>query len=123
MEETITALLANVAGGRRHWVRAPQAAARPFIVLNRISGTRDYTMQGPSGYVQSRVQVDVYAETYTSAKATARQAIAALSGVRTGSVLGVFLDAERDLTSEDAGTVKHLFRVSLDFNIHHLEGN
>jgi len=119
MEETITALLASVAGGRRHWVRAPASTARPYIVLNRIAGRADYTFQGPSGYVESRVQADIYADTYGAAKATARQVITSLSGRRTGSILGIFLDAERDLPVEDAGAVTHLFRVSLDFNIHH----
>lgn len=121
MEEAITALLASVAGGRRHWVRAPQSAARPYLVLNRISGIHDYTTQGASGYVASRVQIDVYADTYTAAKVTARQVVTALSGYRSGSIQGVFLDMERDLPAEDAGTVNHLFRVSLDFTIHHSE--
>jgi hypothetical protein len=123
MEEAITALLANVAGGRRHWVRAPQDTARPFVVLNRISGVRDYHMQGASGYVASRLQVDIYADTHTAAKATARQVRDALSGRRGSTIQGIFLDMERDLPAEDAGAVTHLFRVSLDFNVHHTEGN
>lgn len=121
MEEIVTGLLASIAGGRRHWVRAPQSAARPHLVLNRISGIRDYHSQGASGYVASRIQIDAYADTYTAAKATARQVVTALSGYRSGTIQGVFLDMERDLPAEDAGAVNHLFRVSLDFTIHHSE--
>jgi hypothetical protein len=121
MEEAITALLASVAGGRRYWVRAPQQAGRPFVVLNRISGLPDYHSQGPSGYVASRVQADCYAETYTAAKQVARAVKAALSGYRGGILQGVFADNERDLPAADAGEVKYLFRTSLDLIVHHSE--
>lgn len=121
MEEALTALLAGVASGRRHWGRAPQAVVRPFVVLNRISGVRDYHMQGPSGFVSSRVQADIYADTYTAAKTTARALVAAVSGHRGSIIQGVFIDAERDLPAEDSGTVNTLFRVSIDLNISHSE--
>lgn len=123
MEEAITALLANVAGGRRYWVRAPQGSAMPYVVMNRISGFADYTMQRASGYVASRLQMDIYAETYTAALTTARDVKARLSGYRGGVIQGTFLDAERDLPAEDTGSITKLFRVSMDFNIHHNEGN
>ncbi|WP_322990887.1 DUF3168 domain-containing protein [Hoeflea sp.] len=121
MEETLTALLAGVAGGRRYWVRAPQSAPRPYILMTRIGGVRDYAMQGPSGYVASRVQIDCYADSYTAAKAIGRDAMEVLSGHRGGSILGIFIDSERDLPAADAGEVTHLFRVSIDLNIHHQE--
>lgn len=121
MEEAITALLAHVAGGQRYWVRAPQKAKPPFLVLQRISGQRDYHSQGPSGLVTSRVQVDCYAATYTAAKTLARETTQALSGHRGDELQGVFLDGERDLPAEDAGAVNHLYRVSLDFITTHLE--
>lgn len=121
MEEAITALLASVAGGRRHWGRAPQTVSRPFLVLNRIDGVPDYVMRGASGYVASRVQIDAYADTYTAAKAAARDTIAALSGYRGGTILGIFVVSQRDLPAADAGEVNHLFRVSIDIMIHHQE--
>lgn len=121
MEEAITALLALVAGGRRFWVRAPQETAKPFIVLSRVSGVRDYHLQGASGYVASRVQVDSYADSYTEAKSVARATIDALSGHRGGAIQGIFIDSERDLPTTDAGEVNQLFRTSVDFIIHHSE--
>jgi hypothetical protein len=121
MEEAITALLSGVAGGRRHWGRAPQGVALPYVVMQRISGIRDYVTTGPSGYVQSRVQFDVYASTYGSARTTARALVAALSGHSGGTIQGIFIDSERDLPASDTGEVSHLFRVSIDAQVHHQE--
>jgi phage protein D len=118
MEEALTTLLASVAGGRRYWGRAPQTAARPFIVLTKITGLRDYQMSGPSGYVQNRVQCDCYGATYTEAKAAARALITAVSGHSGGVIQGIFVDSERDLPTADAGDVNHLFRTSVDLMIH-----
>ncbi|ODA67672.1 hypothetical protein A7A08_01707 [Methyloligella halotolerans] len=121
MEEALTALLADVAGGERYWVRAPQGTAAPYVVLNGITGNRDYNSQGPSGYVESRVQIDCYGETYGSAKTTARAVRSALSGVRSGALLGVFIDSERDFPAADAEEVNRMFRVSIDIIVHHQE--
>lgn len=121
MEEALTTLLASVAGGRRYWVRAPQGATLPYVVLNIVSGLRDYHTRGPSGYTQSRVQADCYGATYSAAKATARALRAAMSGVRGGDIQGVFIESERDLPAEDAGPVNHPFRTSIDLIIHHKE--
>ncbi|UUP19507.1 tail completion protein gp17 [Nitratireductor thuwali] len=131
MEEALVSLLVSVAGGRRYWGRKPQKnpdgseVERPYAVLKRITGLHDYHLQGASGYVQSRVQIDCYGETYTSSKHTARAVIAILSGFR-GTVAGtfiqgIFIDSERDLPAADAGEVTHLFRTSIDVFIHHSE--
>lgn len=122
METLLTSLLTSVAGGRRYWTRKPQKdPARPFVVMQRIGGVRDYHMQGASGYVASRVQIDCYADSYDSAKSTARAVSTILSGHRGGIIQGVFLADERDLSDADAGEVTRLFRTSLDFIIHHSE--
>jgi hypothetical protein len=121
MEEALTALLSGVAGGRRFWLRAPQGTAFPYVVMQRISGVRDYTMNAPSGYVASRVQFDVYAESYGTVKFTARALVDALSGHKGGAIQGVFIDSERDLPASDTGEVSHLYRVSIDAQIHHGE--
>lgn len=119
MEEQLTALLAGVASGKRYWVRAPQGTLPPYVVLSRISGVSDYHTQGESGYVVNRVQADCYGNTYTEALTTARAAEQAVSGRRVGVIQGIFLEGERDLPTEDAGTVNNLFAVSLDFMVHH----
>lgn len=128
MEEALTTLLAGVASGRRYWVTAPEGtdpAAGAYVVLNRISGVRDYHMDGASGVVTSRVQADCYGANYATAKATARAVTSAVSGYRGASggitIHGIFIDAERDLPGSDQGAVSQLFRVSLDLMVHHDE--
>lgn len=117
MEEALTALLAGVSGGRRYWGRAPQDAARPFVVLHRISQVRTYTFQGDDRLPQTRVQVDVYADTYTEARDTSAEIVDLVSGYRNGDLRGIFVDGVRDLPAADAGEVNHLFRVSMDLNV------
>lgn len=121
MEEALTDLLAAVAGGRRHWVRAPQTAVRPFLVLNRIDGQPNYHMQGSSGFVSSRVQIDCYADTYTAATAAARSVKTLLSGYKGGTIQGIFIESERNLPAADAGDVNSLFRTSIDITVLHGE--
>lgn len=126
MQEALTTILSSVAGGRRYWVRVPQSLSiRPYIVLNRVSGNRDYHMAGASGYVQSRVQVDVYAETYSSAQTTVRAVRDAVSGLTTTiggtQIQFITVESERDLPADDAGDITHLFRISLDLMVHHDE--
>lgn len=122
MEALLTSLLASVAGGRRYWVRKPQAdPGKPYIIMQRATRLPSYHMQGASGYVFSRVQMDVYGDTFSSTKAASDAVKAALSGHVGGIIQGIFLDGERDLPAADAGEVSSLFRISLDFTIHHGE--
>lgn len=132
MEEAITFLLLGDAGvtalvgNRVHWLRLPQSVGeKPYINLQRVTGRRDYRMQGASGLVSSRLQIDAWGETYSSAKHSARAVIAALSGYRgivNGTeIQGGFVDTERDLNDADAGDVNRLYRVSVDIEIWHSE--
>lgn len=128
MEAQITALLSSVAGGRRFWVKAPAnypnpqtLLARPYVVLTRIDGIRNYHMTGPSGYVESRVQVDCYGDTYTSVKSTVIAILAILSGYSGGDIQAIFVEGERDMPAADTGEVTELFRKTLDLIVHHGE--
>ena len=118
MEEALTALLAGIADGRCHWGRAPQGSPLPYVEMARVTGLRDYTMRGASGLTESRVQLDCYGSSYTQAKETARSVITTVSGHSDGDLLGIFVEAERDLTEADAGEVEHLFRISIDITVH-----
>jgi hypothetical protein len=125
MEEEITALLESIAGGRRYWVRAPQNAARPFVVMHRIDGIRGYTYAGSDGLVSSRVQANCFGNTYTEAKDTARALVGLLDGYTGGAMTGgvihaVFIESDgRDLAATDAGEVNRLFAIAVDFIAHH----
>lgn len=127
MEEALVAYLlagtglASVVGTRIHWVRSPQGTINPRIVLYRIAGERDMSLNnGPTGFVASRVQCDCIGTSYGSAKAAARALETRLSGYSgtSGGIRfeGAFLIGERD-DFFDTDTPDKLFRTSLDFNI------
>lgn len=131
MEESLVAYLKAYSGltsligsnpVRIYWTRAPQAVAKPYVTMQRISGNRDTHMQGVSGLVESRVQVDCYGLTYAASKGVARAVEARISGLaftQSGTVFQVcILDAERDGYEDDA-TPDKLYRTSLDFIIWH----
>lgn len=120
MEQELTALVGAIAP-RLFWSRATQtpAPARPYIVLSRISGVRRYHNQGADVLVASRVQIDVYGDTYVSAQDTGNAVIAVLSGYRGGSIQAVFIDSQRDLTGIDGVDPDELFRMSIDVIVHH----
>lgn len=121
MEEELTSLLASVAGGRRYWGRAPQGTPYPNIVLSKIGGVPNYHMQGASGFVSSRVQIDIYDEKWTGAISVARAVKSLLSGYSGGDIQAIFVESERNLPAADAGEVTNLFRTSIDVTIHHGE--
>lgn len=119
MEQELTTLLATAAP-RRYWSRAPQTPPqRPYVVFSRVSGVRGYHNQGDDGLAASRVQIDVYADTYTSVHSTAASIISVLSGYRGGSIQAVFVDSQRDLTGIEGGDPNELFRLSIDVIVHH----
>jgi hypothetical protein len=132
MEEAFPSLLTgasgvtDLVGTRIYWGRRSQStSALPAIVLTRVSGVRDYHMLDASGLVQSRVQVDCFAESYASAKSTARavrDAVNSYSGTVGSTVFQhVTIDSERDYDETESGADRHLFVTSLDLLIWHTE--
>ncbi|MGR3452880.1 DUF3168 domain-containing protein [Pseudooceanicola sp.] len=123
MEEELRALLladsgvTALASDRVNFGAHPQGEPLPAVVLNTISGAEGYTLSGPDGLLQARVQVDVYALTYGDAKRLARAVIAVLSGYSGGSFQGVFHESSRD--SREDGEARRPFRVSMDFTVVH----
>ena len=119
MEQEVTNLILPIAP-RLFWGRAPQTApARPYVVLSRISGVPGYHMQGSDGLVSSRIQIDVYADTYIAAHNTGNAIVGVLSGYRGGTIQGVFIDNQRDLTGIEGGDPNELFRQSIDVIVNH----
>jgi len=77
IEEAIVAILAgessitDIIGSdpvRLYPMIIPQDAALPAIVYQQVSGHRDHTMDGPSGYTDSRYQIICWGATYSAAK-------------------------------------------------------
>jgi hypothetical protein len=106
-----------------HFVARPQGSAIPVIVLTRISFVPTYTMDGPDGLAMSRVQADVYASTWTEAKAVTRALAERVSGFRGAVGSTVFqlieIDGERDYYDAGSNDAERFFRVSTDLLIHH----
>lgn len=115
----VTALL----GQRVFFVRRHQAEGLPAATLNTISRLDDVHMGGPSGYIATRVQVDVYGSTYTSARACADALIARLHGHAGTQGSTVFqlirLDGENDGFEAGDTETDRPTRISLDFLVHY----
>jgi hypothetical protein len=126
MEEALTARLlaatglAALVGDRISWVERPQGEALPALTLQVISDPRPQHMQGFQDYRAARVQVDVWAADYLSAKQTSEAVIDAV--VPAAEVAGIkfgrsFVDDARDLSERTETRTIH--RKSIDFMIHH----
>lgn len=122
MEAALYALLASVAGGRRYWGRKPETEqARPYVVMQIVSDQHGYAFSGATRYLRKRVQFDAYADSYTAARDTSSAIVAILSGYHDGTILGAFIDSQRDLPAAAPGETTHLFRRSIDVMIHYKE--
>lgn len=105
--------------GRRDQSDGPDA-----IVLHRISGPRDYTMDGASGLVQSRVQANCFGGTYRAADETAKALRRFLNGF-SGTFEGVQfqrIDIDNERSTDDTESPgRHLFMKQIDLLIWHDE--
>lgn len=103
----------------------PKGVQLTSIVFTRISGEGDYTMQGRSGYVRPRYQIDAWAKTPPEAVSLSNFIKDALdgysgamgSGANAVDVQGIFCAGER----EDYDPAVEMYRVSRDYFIHHGE--
>lgn len=98
----------------------------PAIVLHRITGRPDQTMTGPSGLVDSVVQIDCWASTYSAAMGMGRAVKAALAGTRTETLRSAFVENERADFEMGDGTAgssapANYHRTSLDVRVWHHE--
>lgn len=126
MEEALTAfLLADVnvharLGGRIMWGLSEQGlSTRPFAVLQHVGSTPTYTMASVVNYESARIQIDVYSDTYSTARLAARAVEACLSGLRNEEFLGIFCQGNQDFTDQDDSDQTPLYRVSSDYIVHY----
>jgi hypothetical protein len=110
--------IAAVVGTRIYPVILGQGATDPSIVYNLISELNDHHMEGPSGLVMVRMQIDAYAQLHDDAAELANLVKEALDGysglMGTVQVQGVFADTARTDYQSDP----NLHRVSRDYLIH-----
>ena len=115
---TITAYV----GQRIHFVQAPQAVARPYIVVSKVDAPREHSHDGSSQLAHPRFQLSIFAPTYGEAKNIAAAVQAQLQGY-TGTMGGeggvavqnTIYEDENDFYEEDSG----LFHVACDYIIWH----
>lgn len=113
---------------RVHWSMQPAQVDRfPYINLTVVSDPRRYHFQGVSDLRQTRVQLDVWAESCGEAVEVEAVVDAFLSGF-SGDVDGIsfraiMLDQSGDLTDRNAGSERQLFRQSVDLFISWKKGN
>lgn len=93
---------------------ASPTADRPYIVYQRISGSRVHDKSGQTGLAHPRIQVAVWADTYGEAKTIARDVRKAMNAFPGGNV---FVDGETDRYEEDT----KIYGCTLDFIIWHTE--
>lgn len=67
-ESSITDIIGTGADSRLYPAIIPQDGTVPAITYQQISGNRDHTMDGPSGYTDSRYQLICWASHYNEAK-------------------------------------------------------
>lgn len=98
-------LSAAVGATRIYGTKLPQDPAYPAITVTRVSAPRDHTMDGQSGYVEARLQVDCWAPRQLDAMNLAELVRLATGGLP-ATVLGVALNSisledDRDLYDDD----------------------
>jgi hypothetical protein len=113
----VTALIST----RSYWEQAPQSAARPYVTLLDVTELRPQTLKGWD-LEAARVQIDVWANDYTSKNNIMEAVLNAL-------VPGHFTNGHtfqradvamgpRDISGERDGTTP-VFRKTADLILHH----
>lgn len=84
--------ISDIVGTRIYPLFAEQDEPLPHIIFQQISGNRDHTYDGASGFTQSRYQFTCLATTYKGAKALFEAVRMFFDGFK-GTVLGVEIQA------------------------------
>lgn len=98
-------------------VLIPESAPYPAIAYQRTNSDRGINFDEVENFVNTTVQIDSYAETYSNSVYLADTVKAALNDYAGGDIQLIKLDSELD-TFEDATS---LFRVSQRYLIWHTE--
>ena len=99
----------------------PQGKARPYVRMNTVSDPRPEHLQGYDSARTTRVQVDVFADTYEEARTLSETIIAAVAepatvaGVKFGRTKA---EGPRDL-GEDVPGIGYIHRLSTDLLAEH----
>lgn len=128
MEEALRSLLlsdssvSEIATGV-YWNTIPQGQVGPVAVLFLISTVTDYHMEGPSGFVETRVQIDCRGrkDVPDEARRLARAIEALLSGysgsVSTVRFQGIFKENSRSSFERPGNGAADYFVESADYRV------
>lgn len=112
IQEDVRSVLSPVFAARFYPAgTVPDGAARPFGAYQVISHVPDAVLSGSGTKTQSRIQVDVYADTYAAAWSTIAAVKAAMIAASFPNVLLNVTETFEDDTA--------LHRVSADYSIRH----
>jgi len=112
--------VAALAGDRVYWIERPQGSALPAVTLQTITEDRAQHFAGFHGTQMARVQADIWAPTYGAARGLAEAVVAAAAPEQSGNGVAFgrgFIDRMAD-SGERLGE-QNVFRVTIDFIIHH----
>jgi hypothetical protein len=115
LEESIFAHLSTVAALTTHVstriypMMMPQNVTLPAISYQRISNAPQYSMSGPCGMDNPRIQVDVWTTGYGAAKAIGDQVRKAMN---TATAFKAVQLSDQDMFEPDL----EIYRVSMDFS-------
>lgn len=112
--------LKALVGNNIQWDTMGQGSPLPYVVMFVISGVTDYTMEGASGYVATRIQFDCRGRTAAEARSAAdalRDRLSGFRGVYSGvQFQGCFEMGQR--TRFDRDGLVSWFTDSRDYMIH-----
>lgn len=112
---------AKVGHTKTYWEQAPQNTTLPYVTLLDVTQLRPQLLKGWD-LEAARVQIDVWADTYSSKQTIMEAVLAALIPGGTGNG-HIFQRADvamgpRDIAGERDGTTP-IFRKTADLMIHH----
>jgi len=117
----ITAIIGSGDTMRAYPMMMPQGVTYPCVTLQRITSMESTKLAGPDGYTHARIQIDLWAETYTelsALEAALRARLAAYQGDRKGiAVRSCVMASRQDIAEPDV----KVLRVSMDYMIWHTE--
>ena len=107
----ITKLTGQTTAGSRVYPRLPEQATYPAIRYQRISTTRNHSLDANVGVTEAGIQIDCIATTYSQAKTLADAIRVILHGFKGtwGTLIArhVSLETENDFYEQDGDRVTH----------------
>lgn len=115
LQTDLFTLLESLFSGRVYPSLAPEDTASPYVVYTRVSSVEENSLDANGGSANAsntRLQIDIYASSYSAAQSSAATVKSALKGWATENTL----QGEQDFYEPDT----KLHRVMLDVSTWHL---